>query len=115
MRRAERGALRECGHDCQIVVRIESGCGAYAADQTHGSTIFGYAFAKTGEGAQRRAMGFCREYGGRRCQVRPSACISRQRRMAAWLPPSRTGGTGRPSHCPACQKTDFYRIKKKNI
>ena len=22
-------------------------------------------------------------------------------------------GTGRPSHCPACQKTDFYRIKEK--
>jgi len=24
-------------------------------------------------------------------------------------------GTGRPPHCPACRKTDFYRIKKKNL
>jgi hypothetical protein len=76
MRQAERAALRKCGHDCQIVLRIESGCGAYAADQAYGSTVFGYAFHQNGERAQRRAMRLCREYGGTRCQVRAWACNS---------------------------------------
>lgn len=78
MRRAERVALRDCGLDCEIVLRIETGCGAYAADQARDSTVFGYAFAEAGESerAQRRAMRQCREHGGRRCQVRAWACNS---------------------------------------
>lgn len=76
MRRAEREALRQCGSHCQIVLNIEQGCGAYAADQARGSTVYGYAFAEAGEGerAQRRAMRQCREHGGRRCVVRAWAC-----------------------------------------
>src|SRR3972149_11653338 len=35
---------------------------------------------------------------GRRCQVLPSACLSRQRLISAWLPDSSTAGTGLPSY-----------------
>src|SRR5450759_2484151 len=40
----------------------------------------------------------CRNKSGRRCQVLPSACLSRQRLISAWLPDSSTAGTGSPSY-----------------
>ena len=45
-----------------------------------------------------RASAHARSRSGRRARVRPSACRRRQRSISAWLPPSSTGGTGRPSH-----------------
>src|SRR5450759_2942028 len=40
----------------------------------------------------------CRSKSGRRCQVLPNACLSRQRRISAWLPDNSTCGTGSPSY-----------------
>ena len=40
----------------------------------------------------------CASRSGRRAHVRPSDCLSRQRAIAAWLPPVSTDGTVLPSH-----------------
>src|SRR5688572_5092027 len=57
---AERRALNECGRGCRVVLRFSTGCGAYAADQARGSTVYGWGTARTGPGAQNRAMSECR-------------------------------------------------------
>lgn len=72
--RAERAALRECGHGCTVVVRYENGCAAYAADQTHGSTIYGWAPGNSEHNAKRKAMRNCYNYGGQNCIVRVWGC-----------------------------------------
>jgi uncharacterized protein DUF4189 len=77
MRGAERRALNECGSNCRVVLRFSTGCGAYAADQARGSTVYGWGTARTGPGAQNRAMSECRAHGGSRCMVRAWACNSR--------------------------------------
>ena len=38
---ASERALSECGGNCSVVQVFESGCAAYVADQTAGSTIYG--------------------------------------------------------------------------
>lgn len=76
MRGAERAALRKCGPDCQIVLQIPEGCGAYAVDHAYGSTVYGYALANDSDRAKRRALRFCREHGGRQCAIRAWACNS---------------------------------------
>jgi hypothetical protein len=77
MRGAERRALNECGRGCRVVLRFSTGCGAYAADQASGSTVYGWGTARTGPAAQNRAMSECRAHGGSRCIVRAWACNSR--------------------------------------
>jgi uncharacterized protein DUF4189 len=74
---AERRALNECGSGCRVVLRFSTGCGAYAADQARGSTVYGWGTARTGPGAQNRAMSECRAHGGSSCVVRAWACNSR--------------------------------------
>jgi hypothetical protein len=67
-------AMNECGSGCQIVLRYNKGCGAYAADQSRGSSVFGTGEDSTGGGAQSRAMSMCQTYGGRSCVVRAWSC-----------------------------------------
>ena len=74
---AER-ALAEYGSDCSIVMRFSGECAAYAADQTEGSTVYGWASGyESGGGAQARAMAECREKGGASCIVRAWGCTRR--------------------------------------
>lgn len=74
MAEAEQRALSECGRGCRVVVRFVSGCAAYSADQTRGSTVFGFARARSKAAAQAKADGYCRSYGGKRCQIRVWGC-----------------------------------------
>ena len=76
MRQAERAALNECGRGCSIVVRFPTGCAAYAGDTTPGSTIYGWAPARSELKAKSKAMANCRNYGGQRCVVRVWGCNS---------------------------------------
>jgi hypothetical protein len=73
---AEQRALSECGRGCQVVLRF-SACGAYAADQARGSTVYGWYQAGSGNAAQQGAMNECRSRGGRSCQVRAWGCNGR--------------------------------------
>lgn len=73
---AERRALSECGRNCRVVLRFQTGCGAYAADQTRGSTIYGWGTSSSRDGAQNRALDECGRAGGRRCIVRVWGCNS---------------------------------------
>lgn len=74
MRQAERKALEECGSGCSIVLRFRTGCGAYAADQTPGSTVHGKGTARDSRSAQNRALEQCRSRGGSQCAVLVWAC-----------------------------------------
>ncbi|HYD58550.1 MAG TPA: DUF4189 domain-containing protein [Burkholderiales bacterium] len=74
---AEQRALGECGSGCNVVLRFSSGCAAYAADQSRGSSIYGWYQANSGGSAQNGAMNECRSRGGRACQVRAWGCNSR--------------------------------------
>ena len=71
---AEQRALGECGSGCQIVLRFESGCAAYAADQSRQSTAYGWATAGTSAAAQDRALSECRARRGTSCIVRAWGC-----------------------------------------
>lgn len=71
---AEQRALNECGGGCQVVLRYDSGCGAFAADQSSGSTASGWGTASSGSGAQNTAMSQCQSRGGRSCVVRAWSC-----------------------------------------
>lgn len=76
MRKAEQKALKECGRGCSIVMRFRTGCGAYAADQTPGSSVHGTGAAGDSESAQDRALEQCRDRGGALCVVLVWACNS---------------------------------------
>ncbi len=76
MGEAESRALEECGSGCSVVQTFSSGCAAYAADQSSGSTIYGWATADDGSSAQAAALQFCRNYGGSSCIVRSWGCNS---------------------------------------
>lgn len=71
---AQQRALSECGGGCRVVQTFSGGCAAYAADQTRGSTIYGWAKASNSGSAQNTALRFCRERGGKRCIVRVWGC-----------------------------------------
>jgi Domain of unknown function (DUF4189) len=77
MAAAEQRALIECGRSCRIVVRFPSACAAYAADQTEGSTVYGWAPGNSRDEAKAKAVSNCRKYGGKRCNVRVWGCNSR--------------------------------------
>lgn len=71
---ATQRALSECGSGCQIVMRYSSGCGAYAADQSSRSSVFGTGTDSSGGAAQSRALSMCQSYGGRNCTIRAWSC-----------------------------------------
>ena len=71
---AEQRALSECGAGCQIVLRFNNGCGAYAADQANRSTAYGWGTASSSAAAQNRALSECRSRGGSSCIVRAWGC-----------------------------------------
>ena len=67
-------ALSECGAGCQVVLQFESGCGAYAADQSGGSTAYGWATDDSSSAAQQGALAQCQSQGGSSCTVRTWGC-----------------------------------------
>ena len=74
---ARNRALSECGADCTIVVDFDTGCAAYAADQTAGSTVYGWGKAGSENGAKNRALSECAAHGGSNCIVRVWGCNAR--------------------------------------
>lgn len=77
MKEAAARALAECGKGCSVVLTLHHGCGAYAADQEEGSSIFGWAQSDDSDGAQFRALEECQAHGGRQCIIRVWGCNSR--------------------------------------
>jgi Domain of unknown function (DUF4189) len=70
---ANRRAIQECGaHGCHVVVQFRHACAAYAADQTRGSTAYGWGIQSSRFAAQNRALAECAVRGGR-----GSSCIIR--------------------------------------
>jgi hypothetical protein len=67
-------ASMSCGSNCRSVVVFRYTCAAYAADQTPGSSVIGWAYSPGQETAQAQALNYCRQQGGTRCQVRVWAC-----------------------------------------
>lgn len=70
---AEQQALSECGRGCQIVLRFSRSCAAYAADQSSGSTAYGWGYGPSAGAAQNTAMAECRSRGSS-CMVRVWGC-----------------------------------------
>ena len=70
---ADQKALSECGTGCQVVLEF-SGCGAYAADQSSGSTAYGWGTGSSSSIAQNTALSGCQSHGGTSCIVRSYAC-----------------------------------------
>ena len=77
VQQAEQRALAECGNNCHVVMRFSNECGAFAADQEPGSTIYGWGKADSGVAAQNRALSECRRRGGTSCRVRAWGCTQR--------------------------------------
>jgi len=73
---AQNKALQECGGGCSIVKTFSRGCAAYAADQTSGSTAYGWGTAADSNSARNTAIQLCRNYGGTNCIVRVWGCNS---------------------------------------
>ncbi len=73
---ADQRALSECGQGCQIVMRFSGSCAAYAADQSRGSTAYGWGTASSAGAAQNRALSECRSRGNA-CMVRVWGCDNR--------------------------------------
>jgi hypothetical protein len=71
---AAQKALSECGSGCQVVLEFNSGCGAYAADQSSGSTAYGWGTGSSSSAAQNTAVSECQSRGGSRCITRSYAC-----------------------------------------
>lgn len=71
---ASQRALSECGDGCHIVETFEQGCAAYAADQTPGSTVYGWGTASDSGNAQSTALQYCQSNGGNQCIVRVWGC-----------------------------------------
>ncbi len=67
-------ALRQCGRGCSVVLTFSRGCGAYAADQSRGSSYYGWAQARDGSSARHRASRECQRRGGRQCTIRVWGC-----------------------------------------
>ena len=74
---AEQRALNECGYGCRVVMTFRNQCGAFAADQEPGSTIYGWAKGGSGSGVRSQAIDNCRQRGGRSCTVRTWGCTDR--------------------------------------
>ncbi|CAG1020589.1 hypothetical protein DOJK_00449 [Patescibacteria group bacterium] len=74
---ARNRALSECGSGCTVVVDFDSGCAAYAADQTAGSSVYGWGQDSTESRAKNRALSECAGHGGSNCVIRVWGCNSR--------------------------------------
>ena len=72
--KAEQKAMKDCGIGCQVVLRFEKGCGAYAADQSSESKAYGWGALNTMAESQARAMASCEARGGKQCKVQASGC-----------------------------------------
>ena len=71
---AEQQALQDCGTGCQVVLRFENGCAAFAADQSGESKAYGWGALKTSSAAETRAMAACEARGGKSCKIQSSGC-----------------------------------------
>lgn len=74
---ADARARAKCGEDCRVVMRFSNACAAYAADQTRGSTAFGWARGARDAQVRELALDACRSHGGTACTVRVWACTGR--------------------------------------
>ena len=74
MAQAEKKAMKTCGSGCQVVLRFENGCAAFAADQSGESKAYGWGALKTSSESQERAMAACQTRGGKSCKVLASGC-----------------------------------------
>jgi len=73
-RAARARALQECGAGCRVVIQFHNACGAYAADQSAGSTAYGWGIARSKQAAINIAHRQCRRHGGSRCIIRVWGC-----------------------------------------
>lgn len=92
-------ALAECkgrGSGCQVVLRFTGGCGAYAADQARGSSVYGWGTARTRGEAENRAQAEARKRGGTNVVTRVWGCNSVKAAGAASAsgPATSSSGTG---------------------
>lgn len=71
---ADEAALQECGSNCTVVLQFWDGCGAYAADQDSGSTVYGWAVGRTQSEAENKAITECTSQGGGTCVVKVWSC-----------------------------------------
>lgn len=71
---AEQKALQNCGTGCQVVLRFENGCAAFAADQSGVSHAYGWGALKTSSESEKRAMAACEARGGKSCKIQSSGC-----------------------------------------
>ncbi|MCP3890017.1 MAG: DUF4189 domain-containing protein [Desulfobulbaceae bacterium] len=71
---ADQKARSECGSGCSIVLRFSNECAAYAADQSSGSTAYGWGTSSSSSSAKNRALSECRNRGGSQCRVRVWGC-----------------------------------------
>ena len=72
-------ALAECkrgGSNCQVVLRFTGGCGAYAADRSKGSSVYGWGTATSRCWAVYRAAAEARKRGGTNIVTRVWGCNS---------------------------------------
>lgn len=53
-----------------VVIVFAGRCAAYAADQSLGSAVYGWATGSTASQVQSTALQYCRNYGGLQCIVR---------------------------------------------
>ena len=77
VQQAEQRARAECGDNCYVVMIFSNQCGAFAADQELGSTIYGWGKDNSSVAAQNRALSECRRRGGTSCRVRVWGCTGR--------------------------------------
>ena len=54
--KAETKAMKDCGNGCQVVLRFENGCAAFATDQSGESKAYGWGALKTLSESQNRAL-----------------------------------------------------------
>ena len=74
---ASQSALARCEvQSCQVVMTFTNQCGAFAADQARGSTIYGWAKTSSSNSARNMALDYCRQRGGTSCIVRVWGCTS---------------------------------------
>ena len=76
---AEERVLRECrSESCHVVMTFTNQCGALAADQTEGSTVYGWAKGSDAADTRARALARCSERGGTSCLIRAWGCTTRR-------------------------------------
>lgn len=73
-RQAADAALNRCGIGCEIVLKFDTGCGAFAVDMSMRSSVRGWGAAATARDAKNRAMSECMLHGGRSCIIRVWGC-----------------------------------------